>query len=214
MTKAAAKRCVDIVLASLGLVATTPLLLFAALAVRSTSPGPVLHRAIRAGRGGRPITVHKFRSMRIGPAGTAVTAAGDPRITRVGRTLRTTKIDELPQLWDVLVGSMSIVGPRPEDLRYVEQYSPNERRILRWRPGITSPASLAYRHEEQLLAAADDLDVAYAEVSAAKIAIDVAYFDQATLSSDVGVMLRTFGAVFTRSSEEPNADRRTGTIRQ
>lgn len=194
------KRAVDVVVAALGLVVTSPLLLALAIAVRATSPGPALHRAVRVGRGGAPFTLYKFRSMHLGAStsGPAVTAGGDSRITRVGGFMRATKLDELPQLLNVLRGDMSIVGPRPEDARYVEWYAPAQREILSWRPGITSPASIAYRDEERVLAGATDLDAAYREIMAAKIALDLEYFPNASLLGDARLVLRTVTAVVRR----------------
>ena len=192
------KRLLDICGSLIALLLSSPALVVVAVAVKLTSPGPILHRARRAGRHGRPITVHKFRSMRVGQPGSRVTAAGDPRVTPVGRLIRRGKLDELPQFWDVLIGSMSIVGPRPEDEEYVAGYSETQRRILNWRPGITSPASIAFRHEEDLLARSDDRESTYAEISADKIALDSAYFERATLGSDIGVIARTIAAVFDR----------------
>ncbi len=127
-----------------------------------------------------PFELLKFRSMLVGAAasGPGITAHGDSRITSVGRVIRSTKLDELPQLVNVVRGEMSIVGPRPEDPRYVEWYTDAQREILRWRPGITSPASLTYRDEESVLAGAENLDAAYRVVMADKIAIDLAYFRQ------------------------------------
>jgi lipopolysaccharide/colanic/teichoic acid biosynthesis glycosyltransferase len=187
----------DLALATIGLVLTTPLAIALGLIVRATSPGPALHRATRIGRHGTPFTLYKFRSMRLGAAsaGPGITAGGDPRITRIGRVLRRTKLDELPQLWNVVKGDMSLVGPRPEDPRYVELYNPTQRTILRWRPGITSPASVTYRDEEAVLAAADDLDAAYAMVMADKIDIDLAYFEHASLLGDLRWLARTLAAV-------------------
>jgi lipopolysaccharide/colanic/teichoic acid biosynthesis glycosyltransferase len=194
------KRLLDIIGAMTALMLTSPILVIAAIAVKLTSRGPVLYSARRVGQHGKQITVHKFRSMRTGVTGTNVTATNDPHITRVGRVLRGAKLDELPQFWDVLVGSMSIVGPRPEDSVYVNTYSRTEAGILDWKPGITSPASIAFRHEEDLLANADDLDAAYAQVSRDKIALDLAYFGHATLVSDLRVIGRTVAAVFDRNT--------------
>ncbi|NND73422.1 MAG: sugar transferase [Ilumatobacter sp.] len=195
------KRAFDAVVAGVGLLLLSPVLIGTAIAVGLSSPGPILHRARRVGRNGEPITVHKFRSMRTGTSGTAVTAARDPRVTPVGRLIRRSKIDELPQLLDVVVGTMSIVGPRPEDPRYVAGYTPHQARILAWRPGITSPASIAYRHEEAMLVAADDIGMAYAEISAAKIALDLEYFERSTLVGDIRILLRTFSAIFSRPAD-------------
>jgi lipopolysaccharide/colanic/teichoic acid biosynthesis glycosyltransferase len=177
-----------------------PLFLVLALLVRSASGRPVLHRARRVGRHGEVFTLYKFRSMRIeAAAGPGVTAAGDARITRVGKLLRKAKLDELPQLLNVVRGDMSIVGPRPEDPRFVAWYTPEQREILSWRPGITSPASIAFRDEEALLAGADDLDLRYREVMAQKLSVDLAYFPNATLRSDLRLIYRTLLAVIAPS---------------
>ncbi len=191
------KRAVDIMLAGAGLLILSPLVVVLSALVKLSSPGPVLHRAQRSGRQGQLFTLYKFRSMRVGAAaaGPGITAHGDPRITEIGKFLRKTKLDELPQLWNVVKGDMSIVGPRPEDPRYVASYTAEQRRILDWRPGITSPASVTYRDEELVLAAADDVEAAYAEVMAEKISIDLAYFEQATIAGDVKWILRTLRAV-------------------
>lgn len=191
------KRMLDLGLASVALIICSPLVLVLSLGVRLSSPGPVLHRATRAGRRGEPFTLLKFRSMRPNSSaqGPAITAAGDPRITRFGRLLRRSKLDELPQLINVLKGEMSIVGPRPEDPRYVERYTAEQRRILAWRPGITSPASVTFRDEETILAAAVDLEATYRAVMAEKIGIDLEYFERATLVGDLAWMGRTVFAV-------------------
>jgi lipopolysaccharide/colanic/teichoic acid biosynthesis glycosyltransferase len=125
-----------------------------------------------------------------------ITAAGDSRITGIGRLLRATKLDELPQLVNVLRGDMSIVGPRPEDPSYVSEYTDAQREILKWRPGLTSPASIEYRHEEDLLSAATDLDAAYATIMDAKIQLDVAYFSSSSARSDLKVIFRTVRSLF------------------
>jgi lipopolysaccharide/colanic/teichoic acid biosynthesis glycosyltransferase len=197
------KRTADVVIASVGLVLTLPLQAVIAVVVRTTSRGPAIHRGPRIGRGGRPFDIFKFRSMRVGAyaAGPAVTTSADQRVTRVGTWLRRTKLDELPQLLNVLRGEMSIVGPRPEDPQFVARYTAEQREILDWRPGITSPASVMFRDEESLLATADDLHDAYAEVSARKIAIDLDYFRTASFSGDVRWMIRTAAVVAGRSPE-------------
>lgn len=193
----AGKRAIDVALSSIGLLVGAPVIAALAIAVKCSSPGPVLHRAVRVGRSDVDFTLYKFRSMRPNAAttGPAVTASGDPRITKVGALLRRTKLDELPQLWNVVRGDMSLVGPRPEDRRYVDTYTPEQRRILAFRPGITSPASVTYRDEEAILAAADDLDAAYAKVMDDKIRIDLAYFEQASIVGDLRWIARTFAAV-------------------
>ncbi len=191
------RRALDVAVAAVGLVLLWPVLLVVAVAVAVSSPGPVLHRARRVGRGGQPFTLLKFRTMvrDAASAGPGVTASGDTRITPVGRILRRTKLDELPQLVNVLKGEMSLVGPRPEDERYVELYTPEQRRILDARPGITSPASITYRDEESVLSGAEDLEAAYRELMAEKIRIDLAYLDRRSVRSDLGVLWRTARAV-------------------
>lgn len=135
------------------LAATAPILAAAALMVAASSPGPVLFRHERAGRFGRPFTMLKFRTMQVASGGPEVTAGGDARVTRVGRLLRKTKVDELPELWNVVRGDMSLVGPRPEALRYASLDRPEWREVLSVRPGITDPTTLRLRNEEALLAA-------------------------------------------------------------
>jgi lipopolysaccharide/colanic/teichoic acid biosynthesis glycosyltransferase len=198
---AAGRRALDVVVAVTGLVVLAPVALVIALVVRLTSRGPAFHRAERVGRDGRPFTLVKFRSMEVdaAAAGPGITAGGDRRVTRIGRTLRSTKLDEIPQLLNVLKGEMSVVGPRPEDSRYVDLYDAEQREILRWRPGITSPASIEFRDEEQRLAAAADLESAYREIMAEKIAIDLEYFRRAKVIDDFRVIGRTAGALLRRS---------------
>jgi lipopolysaccharide/colanic/teichoic acid biosynthesis glycosyltransferase len=147
------KRLFDIVFAAVGLVVLSPLLLLVAVAVKVSSRGPVLFRQERIGQGGRAFYIVKFRSMVANAenAGPSITPEGDPRVTRIGRFLRKTKLDELPQLWNVLVGEMSFVGPRPEVPKYVSQYTPEQRRVLELKPGITDLATLEFRKEEEML---------------------------------------------------------------
>lgn len=191
-------RALDVVLAALGLLLTAPVWPLVAAAIKLDSRGPVLFRGRRLGRDRTEFDILKFRSMVSSPAGTgpAITAAGDARITRVGRLLRVSKLDELPQLVNVLRGEMSIVGPRPEAPVYLPHYAGELAEILRWRPGITSPASIAFRHEEQLLGAVSDPEAHYVDVVLPeKIRIDLAYFRTRSVRSDVGVILRTVRSV-------------------
>lgn len=151
-----AKRVFDLFFAVAGLVVLSPLLFLVGIAIWATDGCPILFRQQRVGQGGTPFTMLKFRSMAIGAekAGPAITVDGDRRITRIGRCMRRTKLDELPQLWNVLVGDMSFVGPRPEVPKYVEKYTAEQRRVLALRPGITDLATLKFRNEEALLAKA------------------------------------------------------------
>src|SRR5690606_4293503 len=161
-----AKRVFDIVVASLTLLAALPVLAVAALAIRLASPGPVLHRAARAGRDGRPFTMLKLRTMHVAPpgeSGSRITDPADPRVFPVGALLRRTKIDELPQLVNVLRGEMAIVGPRPEDPEIVRKhYSPTHRETLRVRPGLVSPGSIYHFTHGDALLGAGDPETAYA----------------------------------------------------
>lgn len=194
------KRLFDLVGAAVALLLLSPLLLAAALAVKLDSPGPVFFRQQRVGRGGVPFRIHKFRTMREGAPGLQITVGDDPRITRVGRWLRRTRVDELPQFIDVLQGTMSLVGPRPEVPRYVEFYPPELReRVLSVRPGITDPVSLAYADESELLARAADPEREYVEVLLPrKLQAAAAYAESATLWTDLGVLLRSVGVLLGR----------------
>lgn len=195
------KRLFDLVGAAVALLLLSPLLLAAALAVKLDSPGPVFFRQQRVGRGGMLFRIHKFRTMRAGAPGLQITVGDDPRITRVGRWLRRTRVDELPQFIDVLQGTMSLVGPRPEVPRYVEFYPPELReRVLSVRPGITDPVSLAYADESELLARAADPEREYVEVLLPrKLQAAAAYAERATLWTDLSVLLRSVGVLLGRS---------------
>jgi lipopolysaccharide/colanic/teichoic acid biosynthesis glycosyltransferase len=196
------KRLLDLALAALALVALAPLLLVAMAWVRVDSPGPVFFRQERVGRHGRLFRIHKLRTMRVDApaAGPAITAHADERITRAGRWLRRHRIDELPQLIDVLRGDMSLVGPRPEVPRFVALYPPELRaRVLAVRPGITDPASLEFVDEGALLAGSPDPERAYVEnILARKLQRQVEYVERATWWSDLAVMARTLRVLLAR----------------
>jgi lipopolysaccharide/colanic/teichoic acid biosynthesis glycosyltransferase len=175
------------------MVALSPLLGAVAAAIKLDSPGPVLYRATRAGRHGRPFTMYKLRTMqeRRDLHGPKITTHADRRITRVGRLLRPARLDELPQLWNVLRGEMSLVGPRPEDPHYVELYAPDDRLVLEARPGVTSLAALLYRDEERLLVG-DGWERVYVEqVMPAKLAIDRAYVERQSIWLDLKILAAT-----------------------
>lgn len=188
-----AKRLFDLAVAATALLLLAPLLLGVALWIRLDSPGPALFRQERVGRHGRTFRIHKFRTMRTDAPGLLLTVGRDERITRAGRWLRSRRLDELPQLLDVLKGDMSLVGPRPEVPRYVRHYPAALReRVLSVRPGITDPASLAHLDENALLARAADPERAYIEqVLPAKLALAADYAAAATLASDLRILLRT-----------------------
>ncbi|MFV0679500.1 sugar transferase [Ottowia sp.] len=193
------KRVFDVLLVLLALPVVLPLLLVLALWIKLDSPGPALFLQERVGRGGRLFRIHKLRTMRVHDgSGPLITQAGDARITRAGRWLRRTKLDELPQWWDVLRGAMSLVGPRPEVPRYMALYPPEVRaRILSVRPGITSSAAMVFRDEERLLAAAADPERVYIEqVLPAKQRHDLQYVDHHSLGGDVRILLGTLKVVW------------------
>jgi lipopolysaccharide/colanic/teichoic acid biosynthesis glycosyltransferase len=192
------KRLFDVLVGAAALLLLSPLFLGVAIAIKLSSPGPIFYRAVRVGRHGVLFKLYKFRSMVVNAdkIGAGITTAHDPRITPIGRFLRRTKLDELPQLINVLRGEMSLVGPRPEDPRYVALYTEAQRRVLRARPGMTSLASVRYRNEQALLSGADWETRYIQQIMPDKLAIDLQYMERATLLSDLGVLWQTFLALF------------------
>lgn len=200
-----AKRCLDLVCASVVLLLAWPIILVAAVLIRLTSPGPVLFRHTRVGKDGRSISVLKLRTMTYQSVSGQpdVTRGCDPRITRLGRLLRRLKIDELPQLINVLRGEMSMVGPRPDMAKYLEKVSAEERGVLLLPPGITSSTTLKFRNEEMLLAAVpeDEVERVYCvEILPQKIRLELDYARRATFTSDVAVLFRTAAAIMVRQN--------------
>ena len=197
-----AKRAFDLLCAGAGLALLSPLLLGIALWIKLDSPGPVFFRQQRVGRFGVLFRIHKFRSMAEGAAqsGPQITVGADPRVTRAGHFLRRAKLDELPQLLDVLAGTMSLVGPRPEVPRYVAMYPAELRdKVLSVRPGITDPASIEYRDESTLLAQADDPERVYIEqVMPAKLRYAAQYVDHMSVPNDVRLILATLRSLLSR----------------
>jgi lipopolysaccharide/colanic/teichoic acid biosynthesis glycosyltransferase len=192
------KRVVDLLVAATGLLLLSPILAVTVLFVKLSSRGPALYRQERVGRYGRTFRIVKFRSMFVDADrhGLAITAAGDSRITSIGRILRRFKLDELPQLWNVLKGDMSLVGPRPEVARYVESYSIAQRQVLAARPGITDPASIVYRHEETILERQPDPDRYYREVVLPhKLTLNLEYLRRVSFSYDLSLILRTAASI-------------------
>ncbi len=186
------KRAIDFVAALLGLIALSPLLLIAALSVAVLDGRPVFFRQVRVGRKGASFSLWKFRTMRSASQGPMITVSGDPRITRTGRFLRKSKIDELPQLLNVLKGEMSLVGPRPDVMEHVKRYSERDLELLNWLPGITSPASLIYANESQILASVDNPQEHYDRVIMPhKNYINLTYAKQASVLSDLKWILYT-----------------------
>ena len=182
----------DRAVAAAGLVLLSPLFATVALAIVLESGLPVLFRQRRIGRFGRPFTLYKFRSMSPAGPGALITGRNDNRITRLGRVLRKYKIDELPQLWNVLRGDMSLVGPRPEVPAFVEPHADVWRIVLAVRPGITDLASLLYRNEEELLAAVDDVEQHYrSAILPEKLALNAEYLQTRSLASDLMLIALT-----------------------
>jgi len=191
------KRCVDIVLSVFLLLVSLPILVLAAIAIEFDSEGPVLFVQPRMGRGFKRFALFKLRTMRMHCEGTAITLGVDPRITRVGHWLRWSKVDELPQLWNVLRGDMSMVGPRPVIPELVFEFVKAYLRLLDVRPGLTDPASMKYCREEELLALfPDPLRHFKTVITPDKLRISAAYLDRATVWSDLGVLMGTALALF------------------
>jgi lipopolysaccharide/colanic/teichoic acid biosynthesis glycosyltransferase len=189
------KRIFDLSVSVILLILFAPFYLLIALLIKLDSSGPVHYKASRVGKNGRLFKLFKFRTMKVNSSnsGPAITQKADPRITRVGKVLREIKVDEIPQLWNVIRGDMSLVGPRPEDPRYVEKYDEEQRKVLLVRPGLSSPASIEYRHEEKLLSTqADNLEDYYVrQVMPKKLKIDLDYVENQSLIRDVAICFKT-----------------------
>lgn len=196
------KRLFDIIVSLLGLIALSPLFLVVAVAIKRDSPGPVFFRQVRVGKDGNTFRIHKFRSMTVNKADNAkeITVGGDARITRTGAWIRHWKLDELPQLIDVFLGDMSIVGPRPEVPRYVALYPDALRQVvLSVRPGITDLASIRFRHENDLLAQASDPEQAYRDqILPEKLRLQSEYVRTRSFIGDLGILIATFAAIIKR----------------
>jgi lipopolysaccharide/colanic/teichoic acid biosynthesis glycosyltransferase len=199
-------RARDILVAVVGLALAMPLIGAAAIAIVVTSGPPILFRQERVGQHGETFRIHKLRTMRRAPGGSLVSAASDPRITHIGKYLRATKIDELPQLIDVLQGHMSVVGPRPEVPRYVALWPPHLRtEILSIAPGITDPCSILFRHESALLADAEEPERTYIEdILPVKARAYAEYVRTRSLLGDFYIILGTIGAIAKRSPGAAN----------
>ena len=192
------KRALDILISATALLLLSPLLLLIALAVKLDSPGPVFYRQERIGKKGKRFRIFKYRTMvtDADQKGPAITIGRDSRITRVGGFLRETKLDELAQLLNVLFGTMSFVGPRPEVPKYVALYTPVQRQVLLVRPGITDYASIAYRHESELLGQAKNPEAMYInEIMPAKLELNLQYLREISLLTDFQLILRTLAVV-------------------
>src|SRR5438445_738285 len=192
------KRSFDLILSLLGLIVLAPVFAAVAVAIKIESAGPVFYRGLRAGRYGKAFRIFKFRTMvvKAEALGSASTPEDDQRITRVGRFLRKLKLDELPQLLNVVRGEMSLVGPRPQVPWAVEQYTPEERTILKVRPGITDPASVRFRNEGEILRGSADPDKDYFEkIHPEKMRLSIEYVQKQSFLLDCKILLQTMAAV-------------------
>lgn len=195
------KRTFDVIASGLGLLLLSPLFLIIAIWVKADSPGPVFYRQTRVGRGNRDFRLFKFRSMRVGSDKKGLITVGgrDPRVTRSGYYIRKYKLDELPQLINVFIGDMSLVGPRPEVRKYVDLYTPQQLHVLDVRPGITDLASIRYRNENELLEQAADPEQYYREVVMQdKLRINLEYIADRSFFKDIKIIFLTFKAIIER----------------
>jgi lipopolysaccharide/colanic/teichoic acid biosynthesis glycosyltransferase len=193
------KRLFDLICAFFGLIVFAPLFLIIGLLIKLDSPGPVFYRGERVGKDGVRFRMFKFRTMFVNAdqMGSALTHSADPRITRVGRALRHWKIDELPQLINILRGDMSVVGPRPESPCYVVHYTPAQRQVLSVRPGVTGLTQVEFRHEETLLKNCADLEKDYVgTIMPQKLALDQEYIENRSFHLDTKLIVQTFLCLF------------------
>ena len=192
------KRVFDVIASGLGLIVLSPLFLILAIWIKLDSKGPVFYRQVRVGKDNKDFRIFKFRSMRVGAdKGSLVTIGGhDSRITRSGYFIRKFKFDELPQLINVFVGDMSLVGPRPEVRHYVDYWTPEQMHVLDVRPGITDPASIKFRNENELMEKAEDPEKYYIEViMQEKIKLYLEYVQKHSFLYDIGLIFKTFWVI-------------------
>ena len=192
------KRCFDILFSFVGVLLTAPFFLLVAIIIKLSSKGPIFFRQTRIRKGGVEFKIIKFRTMIVDAEkfGGQITPSNDPRITTIGKLLRKTKLDELPQLINVLLGEMSLVGPRPEVPHYVNLYTPDQQKVIDLVPGITDPASIKYSNEGEILAASSDPEKAYIDsIMPEKIRMNLEYAAKANIFTDMGVILKTLARV-------------------
>lgn len=192
------KRLFDIVASGLGLVVLSPLFLILAIWIKLDSKGTVFYRQVRVGRNNKDFRIFKFRSMRVGSDKGSLVTIGDrdPRVTRSGYWIRKFKLDELPQLINVFIGDMSLVGPRPEVRHYVDYWTPEQMHVLDVRPGITDPASIKFRNENELMEKAEDPEKHYIEViMQEKIKLYLEYVEKHSFWYDLGLIFKTFWVI-------------------
>ena len=195
------KRFLDIIFSGVGLICLSPLFVFLALWVKLDSPGPVFYRQVRVGRNNRDFKLYKFRSMRVDSDKKGLITIGghDPRVTQSGYYIRKYKLDEFPQLINVFLGDMSLVGPRPEVRKYVDMYTDEQMHVLDVRPGITDLASICYRNENELLESVDNPEQYYREVIMQdKLRINLEYINRHSIYGDIKLVLKTLLVVVTK----------------
>lgn len=189
------KRIYDVIFSALGLLVLLPLFAVIAVLIKLDSPGPVFYRQTRIGKDGQEFKIFKFRKMHdyVGDSGSNLTLANDQRMTRIGAWLRKTKIDELPQALNVLLGDMTVVGPRPETANYVELYTPEQRRVMKVKPGITDYASICFINEGDLLEKATDPETYYINtIMPQKISLNTRYIQEMSFATDMKIIYLTF----------------------
>nr|WP_286462992.1 sugar transferase [Myroides odoratimimus] len=195
------KRIFDIISSGIGLIMLSPIFLFLTIWIKVDSQGPVFYKQVRVGKNGKDFKIFKFRSMRQGSDKQGLITVGgrDPRVTNSGYYIRKYKLDEFPQLINVFVGDMSVVGPRPEVRKYVDLYNEEQLRVLTVRPGITDIASIKYRNENELLEKAEDPDKTYIEeIMPDKLKYNLEYIDNTSFIYDIKLIFETFKAIITK----------------
>ncbi|RRJ89571.1 sugar transferase [Paenimyroides tangerinum] len=195
------KRIFDIVSSGIGLLFLSPIFLFLAIWIKMDSKGPVFYKQVRVGKNNKDFKIFKFRSMRMGADKLGLITVGgrDPRVTNSGYYIRKYKLDELPQLINVFIGDMSVVGPRPEVRKYVDLYTKDQRKVLTVKPGITDIASIKYRNENELLEKADDPDKMYIEVIMPdKLKYNLEYIDKQSFFFDLKLIFWTFKEIISK----------------
>jgi len=186
------KRAFDIIGSIFGIILFSPIILFIAGLIKLRMPGPIIFKQYRIGRFGKPFLLYKFRTMSEFHDGTSITIKGESRITTFGAKLRKMKLDELPELWNILKGDMSFVGPRPDLPNYIDRLSENERQFLSIRPGLTSPASIKYSNEEKLLASVQDPYYFYDQIIwPDKVNLNLEYYRSRSFSGDILLIIKT-----------------------
>lgn len=195
------KRLFDIISSGIGLIMLSPIFLFLGIWIKIDSPGPIFYKQVRVGRNGKDFKIFKFRSMHQGSDKQGLITVGgrDPRVTNSGYYIRKYKLDEFPQLINVFLGDMSVVGPRPEVRKYVNLYNEEQLRVLTVRPGITDIASIKYRNENELLEKAEDPDKMYIEeIMPDKLKYNLEYIDKVSFTYDIKLIFETFKEIITK----------------